>query len=49
MEDSKCNEYITMEELEGAIYNLKKESAQGPDFFFNEFFINGGAESKRKL
>jgi hypothetical protein len=38
-----------MEELEGAIYNLKKESAPGPDFFFNELFINGGAENKRKL
>jgi hypothetical protein len=49
MEDSKCNEYITMAELEGAIYNLKKESAPGPDFFFMEFFINGGAEIKRKL
>jgi hypothetical protein len=49
MEDPKCNEYITMAELEGAIYNLKKESAPGPDFFFIEFFINGGAEIKRKL
>ena len=49
MEDPKCNEYITMEELEGAIYNLKKESAPGPDFFFSQFFINGGAEIKRKL
>jgi hypothetical protein len=27
----------------------KKESAPGPDFFFNKFFINGGAEIKRKL
>ena len=49
MEDPKCNEYITMEELEGAIYNLKKESAPGPDFFFSYIFINGGAEIKRKL
>jgi hypothetical protein len=38
-----------MEELEGAIYNLRKEFAPGPDFFFSELFINGGAEIKRKL
>jgi hypothetical protein len=31
------------------LYNLKKESALRPDFFFNEFFINEGAEIKRKL
>ena len=49
MEDPKCNEFITMAKLEGAIYNLKIESAPGPDVFFNELFINGGAEIKRKL
>jgi hypothetical protein len=29
-----------MEELEGAIYNLKKESAPGPDFFVDLNYLN---------
>ncbi|VDI80206.1 Hypothetical predicted protein [Mytilus galloprovincialis] len=46
----KYNDYITMEELEGSIFKLKKESAPGPDFFFTELFINGGgSELKSKL
>jgi len=33
MEDPKCNEYITMEELEGAIYKLKKRICTRTKFF----------------
>jgi hypothetical protein len=32
MEDPKCNEYITMEELEGAIYILEKNLHQDQIF-----------------
>ena len=46
MEDPKCNEYITMEELEGAIYNLKKNLHQ--DQIFSSVIFSSMEEQKLK-
>ncbi|VDI32901.1 Hypothetical predicted protein [Mytilus galloprovincialis] len=49
MDDDKYNQSITMDELEGSIFRLKKETAPGPDGFFPELFINAGKEFLDKL
>ena len=46
MEDPKCNEYITMEELEGAIYILKKNLHQ--DQIFSSINFSSMEEQKLK-
>jgi len=49
IESQRYNEYITMDELEGSILKLKKETAPGPDHFYTELFIKSGTELRRKL
>jgi hypothetical protein len=40
--DSFINQPLKMEELEGAIFKLKRESSPGPDSFSLELFIHAG-------
>ena len=42
MEEEYYNNVITMDELEGAIARLKKESAPGPDCIFTNLILNAG-------
>jgi hypothetical protein len=46
MEDPKCNEYITMAELEGAIYNLKKKNLHQDQIFSS---LNFSSMEEQKL
>ncbi|CAG2208490.1 unnamed protein product [Mytilus edulis] len=39
MDDDKYNQSITMDELEGSIFRLKKETAPGPDGFFQSCLL----------